>query len=409
LRENQKVKDRFLAYIPTIIGSTQSPILSREELDYLPKNSPKHAILAQHDAAILFPERLMEKVVNPPRGWFKKIEGALEAFFQTVDAELSSNKVHRSIRPSPYYAILCADGDRMGETIDHLAGQANGLARHQGLSRALTGFSKGVRKIVENYHGVPIYSGGDDIVALLPVNTALACAQELAQAFREQLGSFKFKEDENPTLSVGLAIVHHLSLLQDCLDIARKAEKKAKDVDKKNALAIIIQKRSGEEYALAGSWGNPKQGTLGQAEYLAELIGYFQNDQLPRGAAYELREVAQRLTSIEKSSEESREDHALPPILWLEAKRILRRKLKLPQSRLARQSQQGEDWLKQGEVILDRLLARIEAPAEPVKNESDAANQKKQPERVSLQKYIDELIIAQELAKLMQLSPREAQ
>jgi CRISPR/Cas system-associated protein Cas10 (large subunit of type III CRISPR-Cas system) len=47
------------------------------------------------------------------------------------------------------------------------------------------------------------------------------------------------------TLSGGIMIAHHLTSLSDVFKLARKAEKEAKLVKNKNALAIILSKRSG--------------------------------------------------------------------------------------------------------------------------------------------------------------------
>ncbi len=64
------------------------------------------------------------------------------------------------------------------------------------------------------------------------------------------------KEAKGPTLSAGIAIVHHLEMLQEALGIARRAERLAKDVDGKDAVAIIVAKRGGEQYSVAGQWVN---------------------------------------------------------------------------------------------------------------------------------------------------------
>lgn len=53
-----------------------------------------------------------------------------------------------------------------------------------------------------------------------------------------------------PTLSVGLAIVHHLEPLTDARRIAYEAERLAKL--QRNSLGIIAQKRQGAGYEVSG-------------------------------------------------------------------------------------------------------------------------------------------------------------
>lgn len=152
-------------------------------------------------------------------------------------------------RPEPYYVLLHADGDRMGEAIDHQS--QRGLQAHRNLSNKLAlNFAARVQGIVEQHKGCLVYAGGDDVLALLPLHTALRCAKALAQAFQDAMRGFGKAQD--PTLSVGLAIVHHLEPLQDALELVRRVEKFAKEgppntpPDKKrNALAVAYSPRSG--------------------------------------------------------------------------------------------------------------------------------------------------------------------
>ena len=61
---------------------------------------------------------------------------------------------------------------------------AVGPAMHAAISEALTNFAVHVApRIVEKHWGTLIYCGGDDLLALLPAGTALACAHELRLAF----------------------------------------------------------------------------------------------------------------------------------------------------------------------------------------------------------------------------------
>lgn len=171
--------------------------------------------------------------------------------------------------PQPYYAILVADGDRMGDLI----GQKDSPEEHQKLSKLLDDFAKQAKSIVDQHKGFLVYSGGDDVLAMLPVNTAIACAKELSEEFRHKIKG---------TLSAGVAIVHYREPLLVSLQAARDAEKAAKNGGR-NALAVALHTRGGAPLTVVQKWDTLRWHDLQQA---------FEQKQITRGLAYELRELA---------------------------------------------------------------------------------------------------------------------
>jgi len=140
------------------------------------------------------------------------------------------------------------------------------------------------------------------------------------QAFREELQPFKNADGASSTLSVGVAIVHHLSLLNEALEQARAAEKAAKGVPGKNALAIKLCKRGGETYTISGHWNNLDL-------YLAQLITAYRLNRIPKGLPYDVRDSLLRLTALRDDEDTS----ALIAVIKDDTKRILKRKLQVPQ------------------------------------------------------------------------------
>ena len=181
-------------------------------------------------------------------------------------------------RPLPYYAILVADGDDIGEAIAPLD-----WARCTDFSRALSQFSTQVEGIVREARGELIYAGGDDVTALLPLHSALGAAKQLHDLFGETFGELNLEKP--PTLSAGLALVHHQTPLSQALQMARNAETRAKKVDGKDALAIIQAKRGGAPIEIAGKWGDFD----GRLNDFIELAG---DGDLASGLAYEWRDLA---------------------------------------------------------------------------------------------------------------------
>lgn len=195
--------------------------------------------------------------------------------------------------PVPYAVILKADGDRMGE----LLGRAGNAEESREISKALHGFAQAVRGIVREHRGHAIYAGGDDVLALLPLQQAVLCATALAKAFKDALdtvaGQLGLEETERPTLSVGLGIGHlmqPLGALRARADMAEKDAKGNDSVQPRNALAIRLGVRSGTEISYRCRWDDSEGLTM-----LQSLIQAYRDNQCPSRLAFELRAIAIRL------------------------------------------------------------------------------------------------------------------
>jgi len=86
-----------------------------------------------------------------------------------------------------YFAVLAFDGDQIGKWVsgDFCAPGEEIQAWHRDVSDRLSDFAlQCVRPIIEACDGRLIYSGGDDVLALLPSDTAVECARFLRLAYR---------------------------------------------------------------------------------------------------------------------------------------------------------------------------------------------------------------------------------
>lgn len=249
-------------------------------------------------------------------------------------------------RPSTYYAVLALDGDQIGKWLSgektpkvgqvltqqaadyfrqhvRIADTEQWLASprplspgyHLQFSEALANFGLyAARRIVEAHHGQLIYSGGDDVLAMLPADQAIACARGLRLAFQGKSkelvahdhgryahlfaddapeGFIRLKDgdwergcrrDAEPswpllvpgpraTVSVGLAIGHMYSPLQNLVEDARRAEKLAKKSSEKggygrSAFVVSLFKRSGDTITWGAHWDDS---ALRLAELFTEL------------------------------------------------------------------------------------------------------------------------------------------
>jgi CRISPR-associated protein Cmr2 len=214
------------------------------------------------------------------RGW----RGCVEKWCRrNVGPSLPGNDPPRILDPHPYVACLAADGDGMGAAIEALAS----AEEHRAFSRELAKFARAARAIVESekHLGSLVYSGGDDVLAFLPVSTALACADELRKRFADIVGpalsmpdgTLKDGVKKLPTLSVGIGIGHVMESMVDLLDLGRRAEKTAKGGSlpdksgRRNALAIILDKRSGGTREWRSQWSTREGQSVGDLDPVGRL------------------------------------------------------------------------------------------------------------------------------------------
>lgn len=201
---------------------------------------------------------------------------------ETVRNEINDllKKLHDISTPSPYYAILVADGDRMGAIISQLGS----MNRHRHFSFQLSGFASRASEIVTKHDGALVYSGGDDVLAFLPVNRCLQAARELHDSFEDLMKEFPLSNGGTPTLSVGIAVGHHLEPLDLLLENARAAEKTAKHPNR-DGLAVHFHTRAGDTIRLRADWKErPDEDIIRWAELL-------QREEISSKAPYDLREL----------------------------------------------------------------------------------------------------------------------
>lgn len=203
--------------------------------------------------------------------------------------------------PSPRtsFALLAMDGDNMGAL----------LAKHQQqkprISTALGAFSARAREIVESAetHGRLIYAGGDDVLALLPVETALETARRLRQAymqtFRDALPE-AFSADPKPSISAGIVYAHAQTPLRQVVHTAHTLlDGVAKERPGKDSFAVAVWKRSGKTLEFAAKWDAPADGgepaAVARIEAVSTVIA---NREFSRGYLYGLQDLLEVMRGL---------------------------------------------------------------------------------------------------------------
>jgi len=215
-----------------------------------------------------------ERRPEPP-DWYAEFDRQLKL----VEAFAAEKRIGKE--PNPYLAVLVADGDRMGAAISELGS----VRDNQKFSGKLSEFATMAQKIVNDRKGILVYAGGDDVLAFLPVDQCLECARKLHDDFGKQLKQYK-AQGQSPTLSVGIAVGHFLENLEDLLEYGRAAEKAAKGVKGKDALAVHLHKRGGAPIKVCGPWNCELD------KRLADFARMMNNQIIPSKLPYELRQMA---------------------------------------------------------------------------------------------------------------------
>ena len=241
--------------------------------------------------------------------------------FESVPAIACNNRPGSSrkdddgedIPDNPYVAILAMDGDEMGKWVSaektppflqQLSPQARDYLEpileahgkrdirrlltpsyHIQFSEALSNFSTWLSdQVVRRYKGQLIYSGGDDVLAMLPADKAIACAEALRSVFRgepprDDTGGFPVEvplagyvmgpagyplivPGPAADVSIGLAVGHCKAPLQMLVREAKRAEQSAKSLYARSALTVHLYKRSGEIIEWGCKWDDGDKGRV---------------------------------------------------------------------------------------------------------------------------------------------------
>jgi CRISPR-associated protein Cmr2 len=320
------------------------------------------------DGQVLYPSRLAA-MLKPPKepngskgGWENRLNEAdredlrsIKMLVQRLQERGKGDNEKANLglgEPDRYFAVLSADGDRMGRVISSM--QDLDRDKHFDFSAKLSEFAEKARMKVEGiHHGCMVYSGGDDVLAFLPLDTCLQAARELHDSFSDMLDRYKDKDGKAPTLSVGVAIVHSMEPLEDLLRFGRDAEKSAKkgkaakneivSKDDRDGLAVHLHTRSGgDPICIREQWNTKRKISLDRR--LIQWASKFEGDKIPDGAAYEIHEMAKSYQAWVGISKQD-----LGDLISKDAFRLLKRK----------KTDHGKESLKKEEV--DELLDGVDS------------------------------------------------
>lgn len=163
-----------------------------------------------------------------------------------------------------YFCVVQADGDNVGKTVSHPSLNDGEVLE---ISKELVQFGLDATKLIDEFGGLPIYAGGDDLLFIAPVvgknnKQIFQLLDDIEnQAFKgvqDKVGKLGLKDKEGnhikASLSFGVSITYYKYPLYEALESARNLLfGKAKGIRDKKAVAWSLRKHSGGTFEAAFS------------------------------------------------------------------------------------------------------------------------------------------------------------
>ena len=230
------------AYSEAVLQTVSADVLAERHLPFRGLGGPGAGSFPKLDANLFHCDRVKDERLCPvaTTAGHEAREIMVRLLRQIYDVK--DTEGDRIGSPSPFFALILADGDRIGKLVSNLGGQSVGCA--------LSKFTGNVSEIVQKHDGVTVYTGGDDVLAILPVPQALRCADALSSAYQ-----LAFANKPSATLSATVVFAHVRQSLAYVIATAhRLLDEVAKDGNGRNSLAAAVLKRGGLSSLWATTW-----------------------------------------------------------------------------------------------------------------------------------------------------------
>lgn len=169
--------------------------------------------------------------------------------------------------PASHLAVIVADLDDFGKFLSGQVDSADGeqsevdIDWHRQISESLHQVGREQRSALEDQAvlGLPVYAGGDDLLAFVPARHALAGAKSCHDLVPASL--------RRP--STGVCFFHYHASLRDALTSARELLDAAKGLDGKHGLGVGYLRRSGASEKSVQPWEAGGTETIGAYDVFA--------------------------------------------------------------------------------------------------------------------------------------------
>lgn len=202
-----------------------------------------------------------------------QLNSNVKGCFKAIDDIVKTGEGYKKY---DYYAIVRSDADNMGKVISSLKSDEE----IRGFSHECLSYCADIADVVKAYNGVTIYSGGDDLLAIMPCESKRCTGENvtifdfLAEAnktFGAHFGeNSQFRKTVNfkdiPSLSFGVTIAFKHFPLYEALDDSAGLLFGVAKMGEKNRAAIRLQKHSGQSEGLVIA--------NSELEYLSDMLRF---------------------------------------------------------------------------------------------------------------------------------------
>jgi|WetSurSiteA1Bulk_404760.scaffolds.fasta_scaffold02748_3 CRISPR-associated protein Cmr2 len=206
-----------------------------------------------------------------------------------------------ALKPAtPFYAVLMMDGDSLGK-------QMSDADKQPAITKGLGDFTASVSDLVKEKNGFLIYAGGDDVLAILPLEDALSCALAIREKYASIFAGLNksVSEEAKVSTSISAAVVFaHIKMpltkvlknAHELLDVV------AKETYGRDALAVRVWKSGNQILEWARPWDCAIENGQLVLDGLAEKFASDDEDgQLSNKFLYKIRERFELLNPLNES------------------------------------------------------------------------------------------------------------
>lgn len=208
---------------------------------------------------------------------------------------------------TPFYAVLMMDGDSLGK-------QMSDPKKQQAISNGLQTFTGKVPVLVKENNGFLVYAGGDDVLAVLPVEDALGCALAIRECYEAIFAEDKKRLGLETSISAAIEFAHiHMPLTKVLRDAHHLLDDVAKEYCGRDALAVRVWKPGGRALEWSMLWEiacepDLRKGKDGKQRLVVERLSdaFKEVDhagELSNGFFYKLREYLELLNPPQEDKE----------------------------------------------------------------------------------------------------------
>lgn len=208
-------------------------------------------------------------------------------------------------KPSPYFALVAMDGDRLGALSRFLENKKDQSL----ISKSLAKFSQQVPTIVRQNMGVTIYAGGDDVLAMFPLSKAITAAAHIRKIYSDsfrQICEGNPKQDEivaKATLSGGIVFANQRITKRAVIAEAnRLLNNVAKDKNGRDSLAISVLAGSGRTVEWVSTWKKHQDDNSSKVAELISDLATASTAHYPKNFFYRFRDRFAALLDDDSSS-----------------------------------------------------------------------------------------------------------